>query len=258
LFEGLVTNTLERVVQLRLSNQRLQSERQMLQARLRHAQYQLGRYAGDAASEAECQQEIEETRLKLEQTEGDLRKIHLATPQVSLEQAIEVFSSPENFVRMQQTTLRLNKMGIKIGEAPEEMVRRGLPQQISVFMNVFNVHVNRAAIGGSLVEYSYNAGRKISAFKEKASLENEQNLSVWEGPAGRVALKQIAGLVARRIVFDHTPGDKVKRGDRIGLIRYGSRVDVFLPDDATILVSEGDKVRAGESALARLGGTELS
>jgi phosphatidylserine decarboxylase len=147
---------------------------------------------------------------------------------------------------------------IKIGKAPEEMVRRGLPQQISVFMNVFNVHVNRAAIGGSLVEYSYNPGRKISAFKEKASLENEQNLSVWEGPAGRVALKQIAGLVARRIVFDHTPGDDVKRGDRIGLIRYGSRVDVFLPDDASILVSEGDKVRAGESALARLGGTDLS
>jgi len=147
---------------------------------------------------------------------------------------------------------------IKIGQGPEDMVRRGLPKQVSVFMNVFDVHVNRAAIAGSLVEYSYNPGRKFSAFKEKASLENEQNLSVWEGPAGRVALKQIAGLVARRIVFDHSPGDDVKRGDRIGLIRYGSRVDVFLPDDATILVSEGDRVRAGETALARLGGTGAS
>lgn len=147
---------------------------------------------------------------------------------------------------------------IKIGAAPDEMIQRGLPQQVSVFMNVFNVHINRAAIGGSLVEYSYNPGRKISAFKEKASLENEQNLSVWEGPAGCIALKQIAGLVARRIVFDHSPGDDVKRGDRIGLIRYGSRVDVFLPDDATILVAEGDRVRAGESALARLGGAEPS
>jgi phosphatidylserine decarboxylase len=133
------------------------------------------------------------------------------------------------------------------------MVRLGLPQQVSVFMSVFDVHVNRAVTAGKLTEYRYNRGRKFSAFKEKASLENEQNLSVWEGPAGRVALKQIAGLVARRIVFDHRPGDTVERGDRIGLIRYGSRVDIFLPQDATILVGQGDRVRAGESAIAVLG-----
>ena len=147
---------------------------------------------------------------------------------------------------------------IKVGPAPEEMAHDGLPQQVSVFMSVFDVHVNRAAIGGTLVEYSYNPGRKISAFKEKASLENEQNLSVWQGPAGRVALKQIAGLVARRIVFDFSPGDEAKRGDRIGLIRYGSRVDVFLPADAEILVEKGDRVRAGESALAQLTGADPS
>lgn len=143
---------------------------------------------------------------------------------------------------------------IKIGDAPQDMVERGLPRQISVFMSVFNVHVNRAAIAGSLVDYTYNPGRKISAFKEKASLENEQNLSVWEGPAGRIGLKQIAGLVARRIVFDHQIGDTVARGQRIGLIRYGSRVDVFLPGDATVLVSLGDTVRAGESPIARFVG----
>jgi phosphatidylserine decarboxylase len=143
---------------------------------------------------------------------------------------------------------------IKVCPAPAEMVRRGLPKQISIFMSVFNVHVNRAAIDGKLIEYSYNKGRKFSAFKDKASLENEQNLSVWDGPSGRIALKQIAGLVARRIVFDHDPGDSVLRGDRIGLIRYGSRVDVFLPDDATILVEEGDRVRAGQSAIAELTG----
>ena len=147
---------------------------------------------------------------------------------------------------------------IKVGSAPEEMVRRGLPLQVSVFMSVFDVHVNRASIDGSLVEYRYNPGRKISAFKEKASLENEQNLSVWEGPAGRIALKQIAGLVARRIVFDHSPGDAVQRSDRIGLIRYGSRLDVFLPADATILVEEGDRVRAGESPVARFAAAGVS
>jgi phosphatidylserine decarboxylase len=109
-----------------------------------------------------------------------------------------------------------------------------------------------------LTEYTYNPGRKFSAFKEKASLENEQNLSVWEGPAGRIALKQIAGLVARRIVFDHSPGDEVDRGQRIGLIRYGSRVDVFLPEDAEILVDLGAHVRAGETALARFKETPAS
>jgi hypothetical protein len=117
LFEGLVTNSLERVVQLKLSNQRLQHERQMLQARLRHVRYQLGRQSGRSAGEADCRRELEETRLKLERTERDLQHIHLATPQVSLEQVIEVFSSPEKFVRLQQSTLRLNKMGIRISES---------------------------------------------------------------------------------------------------------------------------------------------
>lgn len=141
---------------------------------------------------------------------------------------------------------------IAVQRSPQELVARGLPQQVSIFMSVFDVHVNRAAIAGTLTEYSYNPGRKFSAFKEKASLENEQNLSLWEGPAGTVGLKQIAGLVARRIVFDHRPGDRVERGERIGLIRYGSRVDVFLPATATILVSRGDRARAGATAIARL------
>jgi phosphatidylserine decarboxylase len=146
---------------------------------------------------------------------------------------------------------------ISIVEAPPELVERGLPRQISVFMSVFNVHVNRAAITGTLEEYAYVPGRKISAFKDKASLENEQNLSIWEGPAGRVGLKQIAGLVARRIVFDHEVGASVGRGQRIGLIRYGSRVDVFLPADAEILVALGESVRAGETPMARLTGKVL-
>jgi hypothetical protein len=120
LFEGLVTNTLERVVQLKLSNQRLQHERQMLQARLRHAQYLLSRQTDRPANELDCKRDIEETRLKLEKTEQDLRKIHLATPQVSLEQVIEVFSSPEKFVRLRESTLRLNKMGIKINESTRQ------------------------------------------------------------------------------------------------------------------------------------------
>ena len=119
-------------------------------------------------------------------------------------------------------------------------------------LSVFSVHVNRAPIDATLAEYRYSQGRTFAAYTDKASLVNEQNLSVWEGAAGRLALKQIAGVIARRIVFDHAPGAAVRRGDRIGLIRFGSRVDVFLPADAEVLVRVGDRVRAGESALARL------
>jgi len=141
---------------------------------------------------------------------------------------------------------------IKVGPAPKGAAPAGLPVQISVFMSVFNVHVNRAPLDGELKEYAYNPGRTMAAYKDKASLENEQNLSVWEGPSGRIALKQIAGLIARRIVFDHKPGATVLRSDRIGLIRFGSRVDVFLPSDAEILIEPGDRVKAGESALAKM------
>ena len=140
---------------------------------------------------------------------------------------------------------------IAVDDAPEELAERGLPRRISVFMSVFNVHVNRAPLDGELVEYRYNPGKKVSAFKEKASLANEQNLSVWETPVGRIAFKQIAGSIARRIVFDHAVGDTVRRGDRVGLIRYGSRVDIFLPANAEILVQLGDRVRAGASSVAR-------
>jgi phosphatidylserine decarboxylase len=141
---------------------------------------------------------------------------------------------------------------IRVGEAPEGTGVDGLPQRVSVFMSVFDVHVNRAPVDGTLVAYEYNPGKTFAAYKDKASLLNEQNLSVWRGPSGAIAVKQIAGLIARRIVFDHRPGDSVRRSDRIGLIRFGSRVDVFLPERAELLVEPGDRVRAGASPLARL------
>mgnify|MGYP001136444779 CR=1 FL=1 len=123
--------------------------------------------------------------------------------------------------------------------SPEAVASDGLPVQVSVFMSVADVHVNRAPITGTLVGYSYNPGRKLAAFKEKASMENEQNLSVWEGPAGRIAMKQIAGLVARRIVFDHRPGATVRRSERVGLIRFGSRVDRGQPIPGTPITYVG-------------------
>jgi hypothetical protein len=114
LFEGLVTNALERVVQLRLSNQRLQQERQILQSRLRRARYLQGKQSTRPATRDDCGREIEETRLRLEKTEEALRKIQQATPQVSLEQVLDVFGSPEKFVRLEKSSIRLDKMGITL------------------------------------------------------------------------------------------------------------------------------------------------
>ena len=130
----------------------------------------------------------------------------------------------------------------------------GLTTQVSIFMNVFDVHVNRAPITGRIVHYRYNPGKKLAAFAEKSSNENEQNLIVLEdGRGARVAFKQIAGLLARRIVFDKKEGDEVVRGERVGMIKFGSRVDIFFPPDAVIKVGMREKVKVALTVIAELG-----
>jgi phosphatidylserine decarboxylase len=123
--------------------------------------------------------------------------------------------------------------------------------RVSVFMNVFDVHVNRAPIGGRITEVSYKKGRFLVASKERASTENEQNLVVVEGGGSRVAFKQIAGLIARRIVCYKKAGDAVARGERVGLIKFGSRVDVWLGSEWSVAVREGERVKAGSSVLGK-------
>src|SRR5437660_12527798 len=131
----------------------------------------------------------------------------------------------------------------------------GLTRQVSIFMSVFDVHVNRAPITGRIVHYRYNPGKKIAAFAEKSSSENEQNLIVIEDSHGaRVAFKQIAGLLARRIVFDKKEGDEVVRGERVGMIKFGSRVDMFFPPEAEIRVQMREKVKVGLTVIAEIGG----
>jgi phosphatidylserine decarboxylase len=125
-------------------------------------------------------------------------------------------------------------------------------QQISIFLSIFDVHVNRSPVGGTIEKVEYHAGEFLPAFDDKASLRNEQNSVVVAGARGRVAFKQIAGLIARRIVFTKKPGDAVERGERVGLIRFGSRADVFLAPDARLLVKVGDRVSGGSSPLAEL------
>lgn len=124
--------------------------------------------------------------------------------------------------------------------------------KISIFMNVFNVHVNRVPASGKVSRVFYNPGKFFSADKDKASLENEQNALLIEADnSKRFVVNQIAGLIARRIVCYAKEGDKIERGKRFGMIRFGSRIDVYLPVDCRISVKVGDKVKAGSSILAR-------
>jgi phosphatidylserine decarboxylase len=138
---------------------------------------------------------------------------------------------------------------LSISEPPE--APPGARRRLSIFMSVFNCHVNRAPASGRLQDYAYVPGRKDAAYADKASTGNEQNRITLETSAGPVTFKQIAGALARRIIFYPRVGDTLERGQRIGLIRFGSRVDLFLPDGAEPLVARGDKVKAGRTPIAR-------
>lgn len=123
--------------------------------------------------------------------------------------------------------------------------------RISIFLNVFDVHVNRSPLAGRIVDVQYHKGAFLVASKEVASVENEQNVVTVETADGiRVIYKQIAGLIARRIVFDKQAGDQVAIGERIGLMKFGSRMDVLLGPEWKILVQPGQRVVAGETLLA--------
>lgn len=125
--------------------------------------------------------------------------------------------------------------------------------KISIFMSVFNVHVNRVPFSGKVVDTSYNRGKFFDARDGRASCENERNGIVLELDSGlRIAFVQIAGLIARRIVSYPKIGDRIIRGERYGLIRFGSRVDVYLPPDVVPLVKIGDTTVAGETILGRI------
>ncbi len=140
---------------------------------------------------------------------------------------------------------------IKIARAREDRLLGDEALKISIFMNIFNVHVNRAPASGRVVGTMYNPGKFFNASLDKASLENEQNLLLIEAANGRrFAVCQIAGLVARRIVCYVGEGSRLEKGERFGLIRFGSRLDVYLPLDAKVKVRVGDKVKAGSSVLA--------
>ncbi len=125
-------------------------------------------------------------------------------------------------------------------------------KQVSIFLSVFNVHVNRSPVGGTVETVKYNPGKFLAAWDDKASLDNEQTAMVIASGKDRVLVKQIAGLIARRIVCYAKPGDSIKSGERYGLIRFGSRVDIFLPTDANVKVKLGDRVKGARDIIAEL------
>jgi phosphatidylserine decarboxylase len=128
----------------------------------------------------------------------------------------------------------------------------GRRQRISIFLNVFDVHVNRAPISGVLSRVEYQKGLYLNAMNPTSAERNEQNIVTVRGEGYEVTFKQIAGLIARRIVFNFMEGDLVQRGQRVGLIKFGSRVDVLIPLEAMVKVKVGERVQGGSSVLATM------
>jgi phosphatidylserine decarboxylase len=141
---------------------------------------------------------------------------------------------------------------IMITEVDEPAFMRGRALRLSIFMNVFNVHVNRYPVDGLVKFVHYNKGKFFNAAAEKSSLENEQMSVGIEHASTRVMVRQIAGLIARRIVTYSKVGQAVKQGDRMGIIRFGSRVDVFLPVGTKVRAKLGDVTSAGVTVLGEL------
>jgi len=141
---------------------------------------------------------------------------------------------------------------VHVIETDEPMYVKERSVRISIFLSVFDVHVNRYPVEGTVELVHYNKGKFLHAADEKASLDNEQSSVGMRGPHGRVLVRQIAGSIARRIVTDSKAGDRVAQGARLGLIRFGSRTDVFLPLSArpAVKVKPGDRVLVGGTVLA--------
>jgi phosphatidylserine decarboxylase len=139
----------------------------------------------------------------------------------------------------------------KVVEIVDELLDSRMGHRISIFLNIFNVHVQRSPVTARIADVVYQPGKFYAAFRSDASVENEQNIIYLHASRGTVVFKQIAGAIARRVICWKTEGENVAIGEHVGLIRFGSRVDVWLPMDTELQVKRGDTVKGGESILAR-------
>lgn len=141
---------------------------------------------------------------------------------------------------------------ILIKDVVEEERLKDKALMISIFLSLFDVHINRMPCSGEVVDLNHKRGRFLPAFKDRASMENEQVAIFISHNSDKILVKQIAGVIARRVICWAGVGDKFERGQRYGLIRFGSRVDIFLPTRIELMVKTGDKVRGGETILGVL------
>jgi phosphatidylserine decarboxylase len=162
------------------------------------------------------------------------------------------FRDPERAIP-QEPGLIVSPADGKVTEVARIKTPAGDRYRISIFLSVFDVHVNRSPVEGVIRDVRYRKGEFLNAMNPVCAERNEQNQAVVECAEGyTVSFTQIAGLLARRIVFTPKVGDRLERGDRVGLIKFGSRTDVVLPGEADVLVKVGDRVRGGASVLARV------
>lgn len=164
---------------------------------------------------------------------------------------LNFFRDPERVIPA-DPSLIVSPADGKVVEIVQENLDGRAVRRVSIFMSPLDVHVNRSPISGTLASVQYRAGRFHVASQARASIENEQNVFTVRGDRGDVVVKQIAGLLARRIVFWKRPGDTVQRGERVGLIKFGSRVDVALDPQIEMRVQVGDRVKAGASVLGAI------
>ncbi|HXA86813.1 MAG TPA: phosphatidylserine decarboxylase [Candidatus Dormibacteraeota bacterium] len=140
----------------------------------------------------------------------------------------------------------------KVTDVSPVLVDGGRRVRVSIFLSVFDVHVNRSPVAGVIRDVRYQKGKFLNAMNAASAEQNEQNIVTLDSTGQKVVFKQIAGILARRIVFTKNVGDRLERGERVGLIKFGSRVDVFLDASATLQVKVGDRVKGGASVLAYL------
>lgn len=140
---------------------------------------------------------------------------------------------------------------VGIDDVPNAPFLDGPAKRVSIFLSILNVHINRSPISGKVAYRNYNPGKFLPANCDKASLDNEQNSIGIDDGGYKVLVRQIAGIIARRILCWVNPGDSVTRGERFGLIRFGSRTEILMPPTAVVLVQNGDKVKGGETVIAR-------
>ncbi len=162
------------------------------------------------------------------------------------------FRDPERRIPQDDSVIVSPADGKVVGIVKLDPSTMASPTRLSIFLSVFDVHINRAPIAGEIKDVAFHSGAFKAAFAEAASLVNEQSVITIEGQHVQLIFKQIAGLLARRIVFTKRPGDRVARGERVGLIKFGSRVDIIFPPEVEIVVNKGERVYGGSSVLGRI------